>query len=259
MIKPDKVKSIASYQKAIGDGKIIILADPEQKGDSWLVSYEEKRQYQEVTFKSYFEAEEFCTNFGGRNIITVAAPQELMCFNNWNTNDIWNMGHVIKKVKLPKTHFNIKRNNIIPHTAPPSCGSSKAPGNIKQPELSFAEALNVVSLIKEVTAHFAKQTMIDDLQEYLKNTFPGVKFAVSSFVSKNHETGDECLWKKTKIGNNSGGNELRLIKINGKDYQECRIRNILAVADGMAERDCKLVPVKAVPSYQILCGTFLGV
>jgi len=50
--------------------------------------------------------------------------------------------------------------------------------------------------------------------------------------------------------------ELKLTKLNGKSYKKCRIRNIMAAADGLAEHQCKVVAIENHRYCQVFCAKF---
>lgn len=100
--KPKMITARKALEAAVGKGKVIITNDPVQTTGGWRVGYEypENGATEVVVFEKYNEAEEFCLELGGKNVLTVAAPMELLCLENWDESSFFDMGHKLVQISL---------------------------------------------------------------------------------------------------------------------------------------------------------------
>jgi hypothetical protein len=246
----------------VGRGKVIIMGDPEKniKTGSWDVLFQdEKGKPYLIDFDTYHEAQEACLVFGGNNIFTIAAPREFNDFKNWSYDVLFNLGHYVRKITLMKSTNNQDQDRTIPYELPALFGTSHIPGSRKaHANLVFEEVIQTVNYVKAKTIYFDDPENIDLSKEWLYSKFPNHTFHVNSFTVQNHKTNDFCKYERKKVGDSTKRMELKLTKLNGKSYKKCRIRNIMAAADGLAEHQCKVV---AIENHKIKtedhCGDYL--
>lgn len=260
MGKLDKATAKKIREGQIGTGKVIIKRDPVQVVGGWeIVTEDENGKTDLLLFKTYQEAQEACFQFGGNNIMTIAAPMELNEFENWSSKKLFDLGHHVKQVSLTQSIFTGDRQRKIPNELPKDCGCGKLPGSNKKTPTFFHEMVISENYVLKKTIYFEQPEQLDNLQEWLIKKFPGHRFMVDSFVTQNHETSDYCKFTRQKVGDGTKRMELKLVKLNGEDYQKCRINNIIAAADGLASHECKIVRLETQKiAVNTICGDYLG-
>jgi len=257
----NKIDVEEMVRKSIGNGKVIIIDDPiKNQKNKWEIRIEDETGKQElIPFDNYHEAQEACLIFGGNNIFTIAAPSEFLDFKNWSYDLLFSLGHYLKKITFMKSTSSTDTNREIPYELPLEHGISHLPGSRKAHEnIVFKEVLKTVNYVKEKTIYFDKPEDIDSFKDWLYSKFQCHTFLVKSFTVQHHETNDFCRYEKKKVGDSTKRMELKLVKLNGKPYQKCRISEIRSAADGLAEHQCKVVNIENnIVKKEDHCGDYL--
>lgn len=261
MGKLNKSEAKKIRENQVGKGKVIVKRDPVQVSGGWEIIIEDENGTTELLlFKTYQEAQEACFQFGGNNIMTIAAPMELNDFENWTTEKFFNWGHIVREITLTQSICTEDKRRKVPNELPKDCGSGTLPGSNRKVPTIFHEMVISENYVLKKTIHFSEGDQLDNLKKWLGIRFPGHKFMVDSFVTQNHETSDYCKFVRQKVGDGTKRMELKMVKLNGEEYQKCRIHSILQAADGLAAHECKIVKLETQKiAVNTICGDYLGI
>ena len=264
--KIDVEQLIAEWQERDDKGKnkvnILGLDIEKRSGNkkAYSIRFKEgKKATHKVTFTNRREAEEFMFAFGGKNNLTVAAPSKFLFLGGWSVESLSVHGHgpVALACSSGSANNNIKRR--ITHYLPEDCGFPPIQKKGQRASLEITEKITSGVKSGMISANFETPVQMDNFVAQMYKLFPDYKIPVKRAVTRNLDTNDLCVWTRARVGDGTKRMELRLVQLNGKDYQICKWDDILSAADLMAASECERVFIKIKKDItEEHCGRSLG-
>lgn len=267
MKKLTKDEALRLVEEYVGKGKVNIqeLSINDDKY-GWKVIYKQGKKLEVIHFENYFEAQDFCFEFGGNNNMTIAAPNELLFIDhndkNWSSSKIKEMGHKIISISFSKCYGEKDSDKTFNTDLPEDCGIIVSPGKKTKDgtyRIKLKRSYQQRDVLFGKTVYFENEDQFDMFLDFMAMEFPNHKIPISQFKTINLLESFVLQFKRKSVGDGSKTMELRLTHINGEHFSKFRFQDILNIADGLAGTTCeRVIKTRKKDQIEDRCGISLG-